>query len=329
MKKTSEIILYILLIFTLAFTPLVAAKKTLSEDESPLKPTLYDRILTLWHVETFEGGVGSRGDFLTKRAVEFGSDGCHVLVKKHTAESAEIALSQGERPDLVSFGAGADFVVPLVRSFTVRINGERKTAYAFPWAQGGYFLFRKSGDDSPIKTLTVSDGGLNLPLGAAYASGITADIIEVVKSVDAYIKLVSGKTDALIGTQRDIRRFSVREFAYSVTPLETFDDLYQYIAVTADDPDDFAAAEKFAEYLLSDTTGEKLGGLNMFSPFAGTERNYPLSEFDEKKTTKTINPLISAENLIDIKRDLYESVTQRKKCFSFENSTITPSNACN
>ena len=67
----------------------------------------------------------------------------------------------------------------------------------------------------------------------------------------------------------------------------------------------------------------------MFSPFAGTERNYPLSEFDEKKTTKTINPLISAEILSDIKRDLYESVTQRKKCFSFENSTITPSNACN
>ena len=51
MKKTSEIILYILLIFTLAFTPLVAAKKTLSEDEidALLKDMKYDTTLRCPH----------------------------------------------------------------------------------------------------------------------------------------------------------------------------------------------------------------------------------------------------------------------------------------
>ena len=159
MIKPVKAAAYLALVFVLAFTPLVAAKKTRTDNDFPLKPTEHERILTLWHVETFEGGVGSRGDFITGRAVEFGKKGRHVLVKTHTIESAKESLKKGEKPDLVSFGIGADFVVPMAKRVTLTVAGEKVKSRAFVWAQGGYFLFRKSGDETPIKTLTISDGG--------------------------------------------------------------------------------------------------------------------------------------------------------------------------
>lgn len=219
MIKPVKAAAYLALVFVLAFTPLVAAKKTRTDNDFPLKPTEHERILTLWHVETFEGGVGSRGDFITGRAVEFGKKGRHVLVKTHTIESAKESLKKGEKPDLVSFGIGADFVVPMAKRVTLTVAGEKVKSRAFVWAQGGYFLFRKSGDETPIKTLTISDGGKNLPLGAANLTGVKYENIETVKSTDAYLKLISGNTDAMLGTQRDIRRFTVKNFAYTATPL--------------------------------------------------------------------------------------------------------------
>lgn len=257
MIKPVKAAAYLALVFVLAFTPLVAAKKTRTDNDFPLKPTEHERILTLWHVETFEGGVGSRGDFITGRAVEFGKKGRHVLVKTHTIESAKESLKKGEKPDLVSFGIGADFVVPMAKRVTLTVAGEKVKSRAFVWAQGGYFLFRKSGDETPIKTLTISDGGKNLPLGAANLTGVKYENIETVKSTDAYLKLISGNTDAMLGTQRDIRRFTVKNFAYTATPLEKYNDLYQYVAITTDDEDKLPTAKAFAEYLLSEKTAKK------------------------------------------------------------------------
>lgn len=328
MIKPLKAAAYLSLVFVLAFTPLVAAKKTRTDEDFPLKPAEHEQILTLWHVETFEGGVGSRGDFITKRAVEFGRKGRHVLVKTHTAESAKRAAENGEKPDLVSFGAGADFVVPLAKRVTLTVAGEKIKGRAFVWAQGGYFLFRKSGDVSKIRTLTVSDGGENLSHGAAYFSGVKYERIETIKSTDAYLKLMSGKTDAMIGTQRDIRRFTVKNFSYTATPLEKYNDLYQYLAVTADDEDKLSTAKAFAEYLLSETAAKKLSALYLLS------RNFPasdspLSDYDPAKTEKTISPFVSAANLEAIKEDLRNSLASAEKCYSFENSLLPPSNACN
>ena len=328
MIKPVKAAAYLALVFVLAFTPLVAAKKTRTDNDFPLKPTEHERILTLWHVETFEGGVGSRGDFITGRAVEFGKKGRHVLVKTHTIESAKESLKKGEKPDLVSFGIGADFVVPMAKRVTLTVAGEKVKSRAFVWAQGGYFLFRKSGDESPIKTLTISDGGKNLPLGAANLTGVKYENIETVKSTDAYLKLISGNTDAMLGTQRDIRRFTVKNFAYTATPLEKYNDLYQYVAITTDVEDKLPTAKAFAEYLLSEKTAKKISSLYMIPRYFSLTDS-PLQSYDASKNEKTISPFISLLNLETLKEDLQNSSALKEKCYSFENSLLSPSNACN
>lgn len=328
MIKPVKAAAYLALVFVLAFTPLVAAKKTRTDNDFPLKPTEHERILTLWHVETFEGGVGSRGDFITGRAVEFGKKGRHVLVKTHTIESAKESLKKGEKPDLVSFGIGADFVVPMAKRVTLTVAGEKAKSRAFVWAQGGYFLFRKSGDETPIKTLTISDGGKNLPLGAANLTGVKYENIETVKSTDAYLKLISGNTDAMLGTQRDIRRFTVKNFAYTATPLEKYNDLYQYVAITTDDEDKLPTAKAFAEYLLSEKTAKKISSLYMIPRYFSLTDS-PLQSYDASKNEKTISPFISLLNLETLKEDLQNSSALKEKCYSFENSLLSPSNACN
>ena len=328
MIKPVKAAAYLALVFVLAFTPLVAAKKTRTDNDFPLKPTEHERILTLWHVETFEGGVGSRGDFITGRAVEFGKKGRHVLAKTHTIESAKESLKKGEKPDLVSFGIGADFVVPMAKRVTLTVAGEKVKSRAFVWAQGGYFLFRKSGDETPIKTLTISDGGKNLPLGAANLTGVKYENIETVKSTDAYLKLISGNTDAMIGTQRDIRRFTVKNFAYTATPLEKYNDLYQYVAITTDDEDKLPTAKAFAEYLLSEKTAKKISSLYMIPRYFSLTDS-PLQSYDASKNEKTISPFISLLNLETLKEDLQNSSALKEKCYSFENSLLSPSNACN
>lgn len=328
MIKPVKAAAYLALVFVLAFTPLVAAKKTRTDNDFPLKPTEHERILTLWHVETFEGGVGSRGDFITGRAVEFGKKGRHVLVKTHTIESAKESLKKGEKPDLVSFGIGADFVVPMAKRVTLTVAGKKVKSRAFVWAQGGYFLFRKSGDETPIKTLTISDGGKNLPLGAANLTGVKYENIETVKSTDAYLKLISGNTDAMLGTQRDIRRFTVKNFAYTATPLEKYNDLYQYVAITTDDEDKLPTAKAFAEYLLSEKTAKKISSLYMIPRYFSLTDS-PLQSYDASKNEKTISPFISLLNLETLKEDLQNSSALKEKCYSFENSLLSPSNACN
>lgn len=328
MIKPVKAAAYLALVFVLAFTPLVAAKKTRTDNDFPLKPTEHERILTLWHVETFEGGVGSRGDFITGRAVEFGKKGRHVLVKTHTIESAKESLKKGEKPDLVSFGIGADFVVPMAKRVTLTVAGEKVKSRAFVWAQGGYFLFRKSGDETPIKTLTISDGGKNLPLGAANLTGVKYENIETVKSTDAYLKLISGNTDAMLGTQRDIRRFTVKNFAYTATPLEKYNDLYQYVAITTDDEDKLPTAKAFTEYLLSEKTAKKISSLYMIPRYFSLPDS-PLQSYDASKNEKTISPFISLLNLETLKEDLQNSSALKEKCYSFENSLLSPSNACN
>ncbi len=328
MIKPVKAAAYLALVFVLAFTPLVAAKKTRTDNDFPLKPTEHERILTLWHVETFEGGVGSRGDFITGRAVEFGKKGRHVLVKTHTIESAKESLKKGEKPDLVSFGIGADFVVPMAKRVTLTVAGEKVKSRAFVWAQGGYFLFRKSGDETPIKTLTISDGGKNLPLGAANLTGVKYENIETVKSTDAYLKLISGNTDAMLGTQRDIRRFTVKNFAYTATPLEKYNDLYQYVAITTDDEHKLPTAKAFAEYLLSEKTAKKISSLYMIPRYFSLTDS-PLQSYDASKNEKTISPFISLLNLETLKEDLQNSSALKEKCYSFENSLLSPSNACN
>ena len=322
---------FVLLAVILLLTPLVAAEKTRKESSFPVKTEEYEKVLTLWNIDTFEGGTGARSDFLNSRAIEFGEKGVLIMVISHTPESAETALSGGATPAMISFGTGLDFIAPRVKSLLnkkfppAEINGK---TYAYPWCKGGYFLLRKSGDNRPINKLIVSDGKRNLALGAAYFLNENYDEIILKEPLDAYADFVSaGDGTALIGTQRDIKRLITRGLNYTATPLEEFNDLYQYIAVTADDEAACSVARKFIDYLLTEKSQEKLSAYGMMPVIGGVSVCESLSAYDSAKIAASVSAFTSQNSLENLKSALLESVKSRKKCQTFENALKRPPNA--
>lgn len=322
---------FVLLAVILLLTPLVAAKKTRKGSDFPVKTDEYEKVLTLWNVDTFEGGTGARSDFLNARAIEFGEKGVLIMVISHTPESAQDAIAKGSVPSMISFGTGLDFVAEHVKSLSRKkfsLCELNKKTYAYPWCKGGYFLLRKSGDNRPVKRLIVSDGKRNLALGAAYFLNENYDEILLKQPPDAYADFVAadGET-ALLGTQRDIRRLLTRGLNYIAAPLEEYDDLYQYIAVTAGDEAACKIAEKFIDYLLTEKSQEKLVSYGMMPVVNGVTVCESLNAYDAAKTLFGISAFTSQNSLDDLKSLLEESVKTRKKCQTFENALKRPLNA--
>ncbi len=229
-------------------------------------------ILRLWHIDSFEGGTGSRANFLSSAAKEFEKKyGWYVLVSVHTKESAERAISEGNLPDMISFGtyfnAAADHVLPLEK-YNVEAASLNGKTYAVPWCRGSYFLFGQEGSFSEAtdKNTVISQGGSALVQGAAYFYGFSGEI-GCESSVRAYVDLINGKYKFMIGTQRDVYRFRTRNFNIDAMPVRAFNDLWQYIGVCASEPAVYAACQDFVSHLLSESTQKKLTRIGMFSAY--------------------------------------------------------------
>ena len=234
-------------------------------------PQRYTDILRLWHIDSFEGGKGARGAYLDRiaRAFEKNNAGVYVLVTVHTAESAAHAVSQGDMPDMLSFGTYDHFAADLLQPLSgyafdaVSVNG---AAYAFPWCRGGYMIFGKDEDFSRVSedTAVISEGRNAVPALAACLSGLTGDFT-VQDPLRAYINFINGKFDYLIGTQRDVFRLKARKIDFYAKPLNGANDLYQYIGICSSDVDTYAACSEFIGYLLSEEGQRGLTSVGMLS----------------------------------------------------------------
>ncbi len=227
------------------------------------------RIVTIWNVDTFEGGRGSRTSFLktVARRAEKELDGVRFLVTSYTVEGAEAAFGAGSYPDLLSFGVGlssfAERCLALPYSFAGgMLDGACR---AVPWCKGGYFLFSLDGDFAAAGETAISVGGKNLPaLSAGYASiaGTETD------SQAAYTGFLSGKFRYLLGTQRDICRFASRNMQVASRPLPAYNDLFQYISVLS--PRHREDCFTFLDILLGKETEKTLGSIGMFAVEEGS-----------------------------------------------------------
>ena len=65
-------------------------------------------MLTVWHIDSFEGGKNSRGNWLSDRAEEYEKKNSrlYITVKNLSAEQALTLLGAGETPDMISYGNG-------------------------------------------------------------------------------------------------------------------------------------------------------------------------------------------------------------------------------
>lgn len=272
-------------------------------------PTTYKGIITLWQIDSFEGGTGSRKQFLLSVAREFEkrNRGVLIMVVSHTPTSVMENFNQGIYPDLISFGVGVE-----VKRFS-ELNVSRKVsgglvgekAYATAWCRGGYVLIANpelcNSIPNEIDNLLVSQGKFNLPLVALALEKIKVNKVETLAPMDAYIKFVQGKTPYFLGTQRDVCRLNTRGYEFISKPLTVYNDLYQYICVTSEDQSKRYYSQKFVEYLCSDNVQNKLNKISMFSAFTNScNDNSHLTAMQEQKNFSTISaftPSIMMEEL--------------------------------
>ncbi len=258
------------IIFCTLFTNVVGYKKIGQEKIKISKA--YKGIITVWQIDGFEGGSGSRKQFLLGVARDFEkqNEGVLVMVINHTFTSAEQNISNGIYPDIISYSNGLDIknMKPLKTDRSIGGGKVGQKVYATPWCRGGYVLIKNlDAMDKEQSPIIVSKAQNTQPLLAMQQEGLEFDSIEVLTPMEAYTKFTLGKNAYLLGTQRDVVRLTNRGFNFSATPLTAFNDLYQYVALTSLDVNKSVIANRFIDYLLSDNVQEKLNKINMFSPY--------------------------------------------------------------
>ena len=216
-------------------------------------------VISVWNVDTFEGGRGSRTSFLKRVAqrAEAGQENVFYHVISYTAEGLQEAFSRGETPDILSFGVGVGQVdaVPLGRTFA-------RSDLAVPWCRGAYYLFSLQDnfpETPPSGSVVLSSGGENLVEASAYFAGIEGKTEE---SLTAYLDFLGGKYDYLLGTQRDVCRFSSRGVTVYSKLLPAYCDLYQYVSLLSREHAD--ACLEFVALLLSEDVQATLSEIGMY-----------------------------------------------------------------
>lgn len=305
MKILRGILPFALCIFVIAFMPF-AYKKTTARQTLPIKTPEHKYVLTLWHIDVFEGGVGSRGDFLSKIAVEFRSNGVLVMVVNHTVESAENSIKQGVLPDMISYGVGVDFVAKYAKSLPKNsfsggeIGGK---IYAYPWCAGAYFLITKNENNQPIDKLFISKSAYNIPFISLFLGKVDAKEIEMKKPLDAYTSFLSAKENvALLGTQRDLKRLEQRGVDFYAQPIGGFNDLIQYVSVTTCDSGRFGECIKFINYLISEKPQKQLSKIGMLSVYYGVYTDGAMAKVSFGDFYYTVSPFVSRGVLTDANR---------------------------
>lgn len=197
-------------------------------------------VLQLWQIDSFEGGKGSRADYLQKKGNAFSKEyGAYVTVTALSAEAAVLNLENGNMPDLISYGAGICGLESYIGSFTT-------------WCHGGYCLLAVDGNadftDVNAENTVINSGKNNYTSAAAMFYGLQN--AEYEKPSGAYVKLINGDYKYLLGTQRDIFRLKTRGVGFTVKPVTEFNDLYQNISVV-DKSANFSVAQRFVGYLMS------------------------------------------------------------------------------
>lgn len=89
-----------------AFVPTTIMLTKSAIAEKYKKASSYEGVLELWNIDTFEGGTASKKSFLVSCAIEYQKQNSRtlVMVKNLSPDECLLALSQGQRPAMFSFG---------------------------------------------------------------------------------------------------------------------------------------------------------------------------------------------------------------------------------
>lgn len=203
--------------------------------------------ITIWQVDCFEGGKGSRASYLQNLGNRFkAAGGCPVNVVSLPPSAVLPNIEAGAAPDLISFGAGMCGIENLLSPdvpYTV-------------WARGGYCLLAvdENADfsDADAQNTVINLGTGNLSSAAALLCGLDGAACKL--PTEAYVDLINGGSKYLLGTQRDIFRLKTRGANFKVKAVSEFNDLYQNISVITKNPQNIAYCKNFIEFVMKNSS---------------------------------------------------------------------------
>lgn len=304
--KIIRFIFGLFLTFCIIFSCFVGVKKINAKNPS-LSAKEYQGLITVWNVDCFEGGKGSRRQFLldVARTVEKNNVGVKIMVVSHTITSVEQGLKEGDLPDVISFGLGVEVenLIPLHIDFPSNGGTIEDVRYAVPWCRGGYLLITKSDSgidlyDNNFDNIIVSQGEYTQPLLAMTLEDIKAKDFSINQPLDAYVQFVSSKKSVFLGTQRDVVRLENRGLEVNTRPLTVYNDLYQYVALTSRDKNKLTMAKRFINQLLSKNVQSKLEQISMMSEIVDVNYdNQHLISMQKNKSFSTLSVFVSTGTL--------------------------------
>lgn len=241
--------------FALCAAVVIAATIVMVKEKSATANDKEPMVLTLWQIDSFEGGRGSRATTLQNIGEKFSKKtGCYLSVTTLTADAARMNIERGTVPDLISYGAGTYGLENLIGG---------RTPY-YTWCYGGYCLLSIDSNcdftDASAENTVINSGTGNFVKAAAMFVGLDKSAYD--KPTGAYVKLINGEYKYLLGTQRDIFRLKTRGVAFSVKPITEFNDLFQNISITTADGKKISALENYISFLLENCDVSKVGLLS-------------------------------------------------------------------
>lgn len=262
-------------------------------------------ILSLIHVETFEGAVSSREKFLERQATLFNKEnkGVYITIKTLTPEQFRENFKEGFC-DIVSFGFGVGEIIKehLLELQKVNLRDEfLKTGenngklVAYPYSFGGYAAITKEkflkGNTEvvfeDIGSIKIKDKNKK-EYSFGFAKDTATNIAEVLSvnniktsnnlfyennlsTYKMYENFLGEKFATLIGTTRDVVRCKDREMKGSLSPcvynfLGGFTDLVQYMGITTKHFLKEVVARKFLNFIMENKAQQSLNKVGLFSP---------------------------------------------------------------
>lgn len=249
----------------------------------------YTGVIELWQIDCFEGGTGSRTQWLKNAvgAFEKKHNGVFINVNSVSPLLAEQLLDSGDRQaDMISFGAG----ITVDRAKLESLEAQTDTLFPFlgpvcfsqaiPWCMGAYCVIGE--------TENWGKDGFTDKRGAVYSLGIAPkagyDPFQALTRADLTRELsfrqgtaqemfdlyAGGRVRSLVGTQRDLYRVLARQNRGAmregaVTFLEEYNDLFQFIGIFhTQDEKKMSMMQTFVSFLLEKEQQDALGEIGMF-----------------------------------------------------------------
>lgn len=243
------IILVGIIILIIVAVPILAV----FQSRSAAADDVQTQSISVWQIDGFEGGRGSRSQYLQNVGNKcFKDNKIYVTVTAISADAARLNLQQGKMPDIISYPAG----------FYGIENYINKKDFAYKtWCKGSYCLLaiEEGADftDITAENTVVNAGKDNLAEVAASLCGLGGAKKE--NPTNAYLKLLNGNFKYLLGTQRDVFRLKTREAAFSVKQVTQFNDLYQNISILTANNTKYSVCKRYVDYLLDNNNVAKLG----------------------------------------------------------------------